>query len=275
MKIKYLGTAAAEGIPGLFCNCRVCQNALRVRGKEIKTRSQAIIDDKILIDFPADTYMHVLNYGLDLRFVHHCIIIHSHPDHLYANDFWCRLNGIARDIGDDPLHIYLTDAGYKKTEGILGTNIDCNRLKFHKLKAFEPFMIEDYRIIPLAAAHDHSTDPVIYIIEHGGKNLLYANDTGIFPEATWEYLKNCNRRFDLVSMDCTAMLLKDHRDAHMGLDTNRELYIRLADMGLCDDDTVVFINHFSHNGLATHEELVIEAAKYGWGVTYDGLEVEI
>ena len=51
MKLKYYGTAAAEGIPGLFCNCRVCQNALKKRGKEIKTRSQALLDGKILIDF--------------------------------------------------------------------------------------------------------------------------------------------------------------------------------------------------------------------------------
>ena len=31
MKLKYLGTAAAEGIPGMFCNCRVCRNALKIR----------------------------------------------------------------------------------------------------------------------------------------------------------------------------------------------------------------------------------------------------
>ncbi len=275
MKLKYLGTAAAEGIPGLFCNCRVCQNALYVRGKEIKTRSQAIVDNKILIDLPPDTYMHVLNHGLDLRFVHHCIITHSHFDHLHANDFWCRLNGMAHDIGDEPLHVYLTDAGYKKAKDVLGTDVDCDRLKFHRIRAFEPFMIEDYRITPLAAEHDCNSDPVIYIIENDGKSLLYANDTGIFPEATWEYLKDCSTRFDFISMDCTGMLLKDWRESHMCLDTNKELYLRLADMGLCDDDTVVFLNHFSHNGLATHEEFVAKAAKYGWGVTYDGLEVEI
>ncbi len=86
MKLKYLGTAAAEGIPGLFCNCRVCRNALSVRGREIKTRSQSLVDGKLLIDLPADTYMHVLNYGLDLREIHHCIITHNHSDHFYPND---------------------------------------------------------------------------------------------------------------------------------------------------------------------------------------------
>ena len=45
-------------------------------------------------------------------------------------------------------------------------------------------------------------------------------------------------------------------------------------MGLCDEHTATYVNHFSHNGLLTHEELVIEAAKYGWGASYDGLCVE-
>lgn len=32
--------------------------------------------------------------------------------------------------------------------------------------------------------------------------------------------------------------------------------------------------HFSHGGGTTHDELVVEAAKYGLEVSYDGLEVE-
>ena len=183
MKLKYLGTAAAEGIPGMFCNCRVCQNALAVRGREIKTRSQAIVDDRLLIDFCPDTYMHVINYGLDLRWVHHCIITHSHMDHFLADDFWCRFEGIASDIGDEPLNVYLTNAGYEKAKEILGGGFNGKRVKFHKIVSFEPFTVEDYRIIPLAANHDAKTDPVIYIIEKGDKTLLYANDTGISPTA--------------------------------------------------------------------------------------------
>lgn len=48
MKIKYLGTAAAEGIPALFCRCDICKEARKRGGREIRTRSQAIIDEKLL-----------------------------------------------------------------------------------------------------------------------------------------------------------------------------------------------------------------------------------
>lgn len=273
MKLKYLGTAAAEGIPGMFCNCRVCRNALKIRGKEIKTRSQALLDDKLLIDFPADTYMHILNHGLDLRNIHNVIITHSHSDHFYPNDFWCRFEGIAYDIVEEPLNIYVTEAGYNEALRQLGEDMNETRVKFHKIAPFEPFDVEDYHIIPLAADHDSSSNPVIYIIEKGGKSLLYAHDTGIFPDSTWDYLEKYNKKFELISLDCTGMAQKNWRRSHLCLNTDKEVYDRLTEIGVCDKNTIVYVNHFSHNGMLTHKELVVEAEKYGFLVTYDSLEV--
>ena len=60
MKITFLGTAAAEAMPATFCNCKYCIEARRLGGKNIRTRSQSIIDGKLLIDLPADTYYHFL-----------------------------------------------------------------------------------------------------------------------------------------------------------------------------------------------------------------------
>ena len=48
MKITYLGTAAAEAIPALFCNCEWCRRAAANGGKDVRTRSQALIDDCLL-----------------------------------------------------------------------------------------------------------------------------------------------------------------------------------------------------------------------------------
>lgn len=39
MKLQYLGTAAAEGFPGMFCNCTACERARKAGGKNIRTRS--------------------------------------------------------------------------------------------------------------------------------------------------------------------------------------------------------------------------------------------
>ena len=71
MKIKYLGTAAYEGIPSLFCECETCKKARAFKGKNIRTRSQALINDDLLIDFPPDTLVHANTYGIDFQRIHH------------------------------------------------------------------------------------------------------------------------------------------------------------------------------------------------------------
>ena len=60
MKIQYLGTAAAEGWPSVFCDCEACRKALQLAGKNIRTRSQVVIDDTLLVDMPPDAYFHSL-----------------------------------------------------------------------------------------------------------------------------------------------------------------------------------------------------------------------
>ena len=76
MKITYYGTAAGEAWPGVFCQCHVCQEARRLGGKNIRTRSQALIDGALLLDLPPDNYLHSLCCGLDLSKVRTLLITH-------------------------------------------------------------------------------------------------------------------------------------------------------------------------------------------------------
>ncbi|MBU3191700.1 hypothetical protein K9O30_20275 [Clostridium bowmanii] len=85
-----MGTAAGEGWPALFCECEYCVRAREKGGENIRTRSSCIIDEKYMVDFPPDTYMHVLNNGLSLNKVEHLIITHSHEDHFYPEDIHMR-----------------------------------------------------------------------------------------------------------------------------------------------------------------------------------------
>ena len=41
MKLKFLGTGAAEAIPALWCECELCQNAIRKGGKELRRRCKS------------------------------------------------------------------------------------------------------------------------------------------------------------------------------------------------------------------------------------------
>lgn len=86
MKLTFNGTAAAEGFPALFCECRYCQKARELGVKNIRTRTSCLIDDQYLIDFPPDTYMHVLYGKLKLSKIRHIIVTHSHEDRSYDRE---------------------------------------------------------------------------------------------------------------------------------------------------------------------------------------------
>ena len=66
MKIKFLGTAAGEGIPALLCNCEICAKARKLGGKNLRSRSQAMIDNEIMIDMPPETYGNLHRFGINL-----------------------------------------------------------------------------------------------------------------------------------------------------------------------------------------------------------------
>ena len=81
MEVQYLGTAAAEGFPAVFCNCAYCKAARADLMREWRTRSQMLIDRRLLIDFPSDSYMHAVRAGIDLPAGRTLPVTHCHTDH--------------------------------------------------------------------------------------------------------------------------------------------------------------------------------------------------
>lgn len=107
MRIKYLGTAAAEGIPALFCSCEICKKVRKTRGKDIRTRSSALIDDRLKLDFGPDSFLQMMRFDLDYSTLRSVLITHTHEDHLCVGDLLCRKEGFAQVPDDIPiLHVY-------------------------------------------------------------------------------------------------------------------------------------------------------------------------
>lgn len=275
MKIKYLGTAAAEGVPAPFCECQVCENARRKGGRNIRTRSQALIDDRILIDLPADTYMHTLRENIKLCGLFACLITHPHCDHLCPDELVCRLPVAAHMKEEKPFCIYGVDNTLEtiRQKGEFTAELEREGcLQMHRIEPFVPFEVEGYRITALKA--DHGTvQPVFYLIEKGGRAMLYAHDTGFFPEETMDHLKKADVCLDLVSYDCTNVLLEWDNRHHMGLKGNEIMRDRLKEVGKIHSRTIHVLNHFSHNGGAGYDELVPLAQEMGFTVSCDGLEI--
>ncbi|MDD6483716.1 MAG: MBL fold metallo-hydrolase [Clostridiales bacterium] len=278
MKIKYLGTAAAEGIPGVFCNCDVCMEARKRGGKNIRTRSQAIIDDKLLIDFPADTYMHCVLNGIDLTKVEHCLITHTHTDHLYVEDIEMRFAPYSNLGKDKPFKLYGLGGGMLKINGYINSKTFDNTgiVEVCPLDLYKPVQIDEYTVTAMEAIHDVHSYPAIYLIRnHENKTLLYGHDTHYFDEGVWKYIAENKVKLDFVSMDCTSANVEEMTYiGHMNLNDNIKVMNRLKEMGAADEHTVFCSNHFSHNGKdVLFEEFSVEAAKSGIITSYDGLEI--
>ena len=96
MKLMFLGTAAAEGIPALWCECEYCVKAAKIGGKEIRHRTGYWLDDDTVIDFGPDFYSQSLTYGIDLRQMKRVLFTHAHEDHMSPLEFGNRRNGFSQ-----------------------------------------------------------------------------------------------------------------------------------------------------------------------------------
>ena len=273
MKIKFLGTAAAEGVPAIYCECDTCKRARELGGKEIRTRSQSIINGELMLDFPADTYWHSMQYGIDLKDVHHYLITHTHGDHFHSDDMSMLCPGWGKlSEGTAPYHFC---GGKEMAEKIQDAkNLAGERMVVHTLEPFKTYDIGGYKVTPLKAYHGTET-PFIYIIEKDGKTLFYTHDTGLFVEETWEYLKENKPHFDFVSWDCCSGNEDEiNYFSHLCMGYIRNIRAEFEKIGITDDKTIHCVNHFSHLGKSVLYEDREIYEKQGYIMSYDGMEVE-
>ena len=245
MKFKFLGTGAAEGFPAMYCGCAYCEAARKSGGKDLRTRSQAMIDEDFLIDYPSATMR-------GLAFAH--------------------------NIREPLVTVYGNEAVKKVYDWAHKTMI--GKIKdgytYRLLKAYEPVQAGEYTVIPLPARHDPNENCYIFVIRKGGKTILYGNDTGMLYEEVFDYLKEQNIYFDMVSLDCTMVENPvSDEGSHMGIDGVVRVKARLMESGNADGRTKFFANHFSHNGNPTQERLEKLLLPHGIMPAYDGLEVEL
>lgn len=268
MEIQLLGTSAAEGYPGVFCKCKACEKARDLGGKNIRTRTSAIIDQTIKIDFPPDTYHHVLTHALDLGDIEHLIFTHTHHDHFYPDDLRMRQPGFAHEV-PYPLHIYGNDVVMSRCKATLRTLGD--QFELHPLRAFKTFQIRGYYITPLLADHNPLETCFIFHVQREGKALLYGNDTGWFPDETWEWLEG--KKLDVVTLDCTNGLIPE-RHNHLNIEAVKEIKDIFMNKGIINKESRVIATHFSHNIHLTHQDLEKQLNPYDIEVAYDGMKIE-
>lgn len=277
MRIQFLGTGAAEGIPALFCQCDFCKWA-RANG-QVRSRSQILLDGELSIDYPPDAFYHAACSGADFSAIRYLFVTHAHMDHFFAGDFVLRGYKYATVMTAPVLDLYCnaeTEEVYREvTRRELKPEIGAN-IRLHPVRPFEQIRAGEWTVYPLLARHS-SREPVLYLFEKGGKRILHLHDTALLPEEDYAFLASLGGApLDAVILDCTFLFDRaDEHARHMGLHENAKILARLEELALLDGHTKRIVTHFSHNSAPTPERLARAEAEFGVTAAFDGMELEI
>lgn len=276
MRIKFYGTSASEGVPAVFCECKNCQEARKRGGKNLRTRTSCQIDDHFLIDFSMDSYAHTLYEGLKLSQIHHLLVTHSHEDHFFPKD----LMAVNEPKAFLPQGWHLDVYGNNKVKELWQKASEKDiyhknesRISFTELTPYKPICVDGYDILPVKANHALDETCLLYFIQHEGRSLLYAHDTNLFPEETWQALSGLHA--DCVVMDCTTTTQPNVFREHMSIQDNLLIKERMLRESIADENTLFIASHFAHIYMPLQEELEEILAPYTIIPAYDGMELEI
>ena len=294
-KLLVLGSAAAEGVPALFCDCRVCREAAAKGGPDVRARTSYNFGGEVQIDFGPDALQAWQAHRDVLRRMRHILVTHSHEDHLQPSDLLYHSRGFAAVPAlDEVLTIHGTAPTRRRIEREfwlgnkepLERKLEQSRLAFHEFRPFDAFELPDCGALVRTFAADHweELQPCVFLVTLRGRTAFVCNDTGWLPDASWDALAKLRGEvaIDVAVLDDTGMLQgapegpagsETWTRGHMSAPTILRAYDRLDELGLLAPGCVRAVNHFSHNGGSTHDEMRAFYEPRGIVVGRDGLEL--
>lgn len=282
MKIKILGTAAAEGWPGVFCCCEACRQAAALGGKNIRTRSQLLVNDDLLVDLPPDTYFHKTVHGLDLSRVGTLLVTHSHMDHFHPMELSMRGGCFAHDMARSNLDVYCNARVTERYR--LAADFEpfapevADALHLHVVEPFMHFTSGGYEIWTLKAEHARARGEkaVFYLIKDGDRAFMQCNDTGYLPDEDFAYLESLGIKLDAILLESTGGLTKyGLGGTHMAMLDAVEMVERMRESHFTHAGTQYAVTHFSHNAGFLHAAYEDFFTPHGIAVAYDGMEISL
>jgi phosphoribosyl 1,2-cyclic phosphate phosphodiesterase len=276
MQICLLGTAAAEGWPAPFCVCEACEEARKRGGANLRTRSGALIDDDLKIDFCPDTLVQMQRTGRHLANIKTLVFTHQHSDHVAPPE----LSWAFRPYSATPpekIDVYAPAPVIEKLDNAFSSHAHKDQFaaafELHLLTPHEPVTTaQGDRILALPA--DHVAGATVLVITRGDKTIFYGHDSGLYPEETLDGLEK-NGAVDMALMDCTSGSLVQYNRGHMSVSGVEQMRDELKKRGVITEKTRVVATHFSHNGKWLHEELMAHFTPRNIDVAYDGMTLEV
>lgn len=249
MKIRMLGTG--------YGDCKVKKKC----SFDVRYKGGVVIDEKILLDLPADIFSAVesLGFGDILKGISEIFISHSDRGHFSPE---------ALEKLTEKRRVRVFASGE-----VLSLIPENPKIEAVELLPFIPIELADYRILPLPANHTAKEGEEVcfnFIISRE-KTLFYGLDGGGINLSAWKYLKN--EHIDTLILDC-ALENGEYSEKSMNHGNLKEA-IRtksiLIDAKICKEDAKFILSHIpTDRRRSIHEELCAAAKPHGFTVAYDG-----
>ena len=284
LTLTFLGTGDASGYPHPFCNCENCVEARTTRGKSLRLRSHALINDELLIDLSPDLLSSSFTNNKPLHGLKYVVQTHPHVDHLEPVHFGMRTErfGITglNEIGfwgtdasiqtiRERLFSMTSTAGLSEDEALRHLKLSLTAIAPH-----ETFDVGPYRFTAVPASHDAPGVAVLYAIELGDSAIFYGTDTGPIADDGLQTLADRGIRFDVVILDHT-MGINEGTAGHMSAAMVRETWSRMDALGLLAPSARLIGTHIAAHSNPVHEKVAAIAAESGYEIAYDGMVVTV
>lgn len=285
--MQFLGTAAADVLPGPLCSCPICEDA-RKKPERGRLRCLFLLDAENMIDCGPDFAAAVMRHGTDVTQLRNIFLTHTHEDHFCgANAGLLRMSRTRSDI---PIDLYLSEMAHaslmKKAEFYAAEfpgeesirALQEGSVRLHPVKAGVPFYAGGYEVLPVNTTHKASPTETAYNyrFRKDGHSLLYACDTGYYTTESLDFLEDS--RLDILIMEGTWGNLTDKSTtSHLNAYAFVEQLNIFREHRIIRDDTQIFCTHINHKHDLNHEayqEWFDAHTDLNVKVAYDGLKID-
>lgn len=280
-----LGTGASEGIPCVFCECPVCRRARELGGREVRSRSSMLLDERNIVDFSRDLFHQALQCKISLHELEHIFLTHFHEDHISVEEMGCRMS--ASPAREFPVEVYCSAPAAEQVRLLFERFRDHNQERpfdyfrwfhLHPVEPWEVFSAGALRVTPVLSSHHGygvGECGYNYLFDAPAGRLLYAVDTGWYRTETWDFL--WGKRLDCLVIECTYgdWEIPEYAEEHLNLRSLRHMLERFREIGCIGRDTPVVLTHICHLNKLSHEELQAAVREWEFSVTvgWDGMRI--
>jgi phosphoribosyl 1,2-cyclic phosphate phosphodiesterase len=238
----------------------------------IRSRSGALIDDDLKIDFGPDTLSQMQRTGRNLAGVRTILFTHNHNDHVVAAEMHWMVRPYTR-TPPERIKVWGNAGTIKRIRDSTAQLTKMEVLDLRTVEAGNSFETAcGDQVLALPAAHEEGA--LLFRITRAGKTLFYGHDSGLYPQPTLDALAD-GTELDIALFDCNYGGWETPNKRHMSINGVLQMAQKLRQSGAITDRTRAIATHFSHTGGVQHEELVQRFLPHRIEVAFDGMVVEV